>query len=121
MIKPLRTIGSFFRNFSRRGKWLLLAAVTLAVLPVLAELRILEIKRMGDDVAIAFQAEQGVTYRLERKTNLTTSAWQSISGVNDVTATSNGPVQVTDPGGSGLGQAFYRVNASRGIYVDVFD
>ena len=76
------------------------------------------ITRNGSDIVVSFQAELGAIYRLERKLNLTDSAWQSIPGVNDLTATSNGPVQITHPGAVGLGRGFYRVTETTAIFVD---
>ena len=63
----------------------------------------------GSNIAVTFQAALGSTYRLERKLSLTDSTWQTISGVSDLTASSNGPAQITDPGAVNLGKAFYRV------------
>jgi hypothetical protein len=111
-------ISRFIRTSGRLGRWLFVAAGVIAVVPVLAEFRITGIKRNDADVAIAFEAEQGVTYSLERRPNLNTSVWQSVAGVNDFTATSNGPAQFTDSGAVALGQGFYRVNAARVIFVD---
>ena len=67
------------------------------------------IARDGSDIVVTFQAALGSTYRLERKLSLTDSTWQTISGVSDLTADSNGPAQITDPGAVNLGKAFYRV------------
>ena len=71
------------------------------------------IMRNGPDIVVTFWAEQGATYRLERKLQITDSLWQSIPGVNDLTAASTGPAQITDPGAVSLGAAFYRVKATR--------
>ena len=71
------------------------------------------IMRNGPDIVVTFSAEQGATYRLERKLQITDSLWQSIPGVNDLTAASSGPAQITDPGAVSLGTAFYRVNATK--------
>ena len=71
------------------------------------------IMRNGPDIVVTFSAEQGATYRLERKLQITDSLWQSIPGVNDLTAASTGPAQITDPGAVSLGAAFYRVNATK--------
>ena len=73
-------------------------------------LRVISITRNGSDVVVVFEATQGVTYRLQRKLNVTDSTWQSIAGVNDLVASSNGPAQITDPGAISLGRAFYRVS-----------
>ncbi len=74
-----------------------------------ATLRLISITRNASDIIITFQAGQGVTYRLERKLNITDAQWQSISGVNDLTPSSNGPAPITDPGAVSLGKSFYRV------------
>ena len=71
------------------------------------------IMRNGPDIVVTFLAEQGATYRLERKLQITDSLWQSIPGVNDLTAASTGTAQITDPGAVSLGAAFYRVNATK--------
>jgi hypothetical protein len=99
------------RSGGQRRKWRLLAAIALTALPVLG-IGLISITRNGSDIAITFEAEQAVTYRLERKSNLTTAAWASIPGVNDLTAASNGPARITDPGAVALGQAFYRVKVT---------
>ena len=79
------------------------------LLPGAVNIRLLNIARNGSDIAVTFEATQGTTYRLERKISLTGAAWQSIPGVNDLTATNNGPAQIIDPGAVPLGKAFYRV------------
>lgn len=71
------------------------------------------IMRNGPDIVVTFEAGQGATYRLERKLNITDPLWQSIPGVNDLTAANTGPAQITDPGAVSLGTAFYRVNPTR--------
>ncbi len=72
-------------------------------------IRLISITRNGSDIVVTFQGIQGAAYRLERKLNITDSTWQSISGVNDLTPSSNGPALITDPGAVSLGEAFYRV------------
>ena len=72
-------------------------------------LRIISIVRSGNDIVVTFQTIQGVKYRLERKLAITDSTWNSISGVNDLVAPSNGSAPITDPGAANLGKAFYRV------------
>lgn len=72
-------------------------------------IRLISITRNGSDIVVTFQGIQGAAYRLERKLNITDSTWQSISGVNDLTPSSNGPAPITDPGAVSLGEAFYRV------------
>jgi hypothetical protein len=72
-------------------------------------LSIISIVRSGNDIVITFQAIQGVKYRLERKLAITDSMWNGISGVNDLIAPSNGSAQITDPGATSLGKAFYHV------------
>src|SRR4051812_15198933 len=49
-----------------------------------------DIMRVGADIVVTFSAEQGATYRLERKLQITDSLWQSIPGVNDLTPASSG-------------------------------
>ena len=66
------------------------------------------IKRSGSDLTVSFEALQRSTYRLERKLELTDPSWQSIAGVNDLLAASNGPAQLTDSNAITLGQAFYQ-------------
>lgn len=68
------------------------------------------IKRSGSDITVSFDALQQSTYRLERKLNLTDPSWQSIAGVNNLFAASNGPGQLTDSNAIALGKAFYQVN-----------
>ena len=73
-------------------------------------LRIISIARIGSNIVVTFQAIQGVSYRLERKSAITDSTWNSISGVADLTAASNGPAQITDTTDPiSLGKAFYHV------------
>jgi uncharacterized repeat protein (TIGR03803 family) len=72
-------------------------------------LRVTAITRSGADIVVTYDATAGRTYRLERKLAVTDPAWQSISGVADVTAGSTGSAQFTDSGGANLGKAFYRV------------
>lgn len=68
------------------------------------------IKRDGSDITVSFEAQPRSTYRLERKLELTDPSWQSIPGLNDLTAASNGPAQMTDSNALTLGKAFYRLN-----------
>jgi CSLREA domain-containing protein len=73
-------------------------------------LRIISIARSGSNIVVTFQAIQGATYRLERTPSLSPPNWQSISGVADLTASGNGPAQITDTTSPiSLGRAFYRV------------
>jgi hypothetical protein len=72
-------------------------------------LRALNCTRTGAGVTVAFEAVAGKTYRLERKTSITDASWQSIAGVADLTASSTGSLQITDPNAISLGHAFYRV------------
>ena len=98
-----------------RSRTLFLALVagtllfSLAAAPA-ATLTLISIKRGGSAIVITFQAAQGATYSLERKLAITDPTWQSISGVNDLTAINNGSAQITDPGGGNLGKAFYQVS-----------
>jgi hypothetical protein len=71
---------------------------------------IVSINRGANGTTVAFSAVGGVTYRLERKLSVIDLSWQSISGVNDFSATSTGTAQIIDPGGASLGMAFYRVH-----------
>jgi CSLREA domain-containing protein len=71
--------------------------------------RLISIARGGADIVVAFEAVQGATYRLERKLAVTDSTWESISGVNDLSASSSGPASIAHPGGANLTEAFYRV------------
>jgi predicted outer membrane repeat protein len=74
-------------------------------------LRIISIAHSGSNIVVTFQAIQGVSYRLERKSAITDSTWNSISGVADLTAAGSGPAQITDTTGPiSLGKAFYRVD-----------
>lgn len=113
-----QTIQSFICICRRHRKQLLVTGIMLIVLPVLAGFGFIGIARHGSDVAITFEAEQGVTYRLERRLSLTNGAWQSVPGVNELVAASNGPAGITDPGAVNLGGAFYRVAEWRGVFVD---
>ena len=75
-----------------------------------AALQIISIDRNGLNITVTFDASQGATYRLERTLDLTSPNWQSIPGVNDLTASSDGNAQITDTSGPvSLGQAFYRI------------
>ena len=76
-------------------------------------LRVISISRSGSDVRIDFQALQGASYRLLRKSAVTDATWQSIPGIADLTATSTGPARITDPGAVGLGHAAYEVELLR--------
>ena len=105
-------------SYGLRKRGWFLSGLALIALPVLGAFSIISLTRNSSDVTVTFEAQQGVTYHLQRKPDLSTSAWQSISGVADVIAASNGPARVTDPGGGLFHQAFYRVNASRGFFVD---
>lgn len=70
---------------------------------------IVSITRSDTDIVVSFSAVNGRSYRLERKPNLINSTWQSIDGVSDFHATSDGTAQITDPDVTGQGQEFYRV------------
>ena len=76
-------------------------------------IQVISVTRNGADITVTFEGVQGVTYRLERKLNITDSMWQNIPGVSDLTAANNGPAQITDPGAVSLGKAFYRVNSNQ--------
>lgn len=68
------------------------------------------IKRTGSNIVVNFDAVSNSSYRLERKPELTNGAWQSIPGVNEFTAISNGAGQIVDTNAANLSKAFYRVN-----------
>ena len=72
-------------------------------------LHVTSVTRAGNNFVVGFEAIQGKTYRLERKLNMTDAMWQSISGVNDLTASVNGPTSIPNHGAISLGMAFYRV------------
>jgi serine protease AprX len=75
-----------------------------------ALLQVLNITNDGTAVTLTFYGVQGRIYRLERRDDLTpNTSWQSINGVNDVTASTTGPTQVVDPLGGGSPEEFYRV------------
>ncbi len=74
--------------------------------------RITAITRTGtnlNDVTVSFEAVDRLTYRLQRKLNITDSNWQDINGVSDLTATANDIESIAAPGDLSLGKAFYRV------------
>jgi hypothetical protein len=70
---------------------------------------IVGIARDGANIAVSFNAVAGRAYRLERKLEMTDPSWQSITGVSDFTAGSNGVAPIIDPNAISLGKAFYRV------------
>ncbi|HEV3410195.1 MAG TPA: choice-of-anchor Q domain-containing protein, partial [Chthoniobacterales bacterium] len=70
------------------------------------QLRIINIARADSDIVVTFQAAGGLGYSLQRKLNLRGAAWET---VNDGTAPSDGPAQITHVGGASTGKAFYRV------------
>ena len=73
-------------------------------------LRITTVARSGNPFTVTFNTVvAGKSYRLERKDALTDALWNSISGVPDLTATSTGSAQITDPGGASTTKHFYRV------------
>jgi len=59
--------------------------------------------------SVSFYAVQGLTYRLERKIDMSDPNWQSIAGVSDFTASTTGPASIVDPTAGAESQAFYRV------------
>lgn len=65
----------------------------------------------ASDITIGFEAVDRLTYRLQRKLNITDANWQDVdpNGNHDVTATSNDVFSLTAAGDIGLGKAFYRV------------
>jgi DNA-binding beta-propeller fold protein YncE len=70
---------------------------------------IVSIARSGNNIVVNFTAVSGRSYRLERKHNLTDPTWESIAGVPDFHAVSNGTAPITDPNAISQGQEFYRV------------
>jgi Cysteine-rich secretory protein family len=70
---------------------------------------IVSIVRSGNNIVVTFTAVSGRSYRLERKHDLTDPTWQSIAGVSDFHAVSNGTAPITDPNAISQGQEFYRV------------
>jgi serine protease AprX len=74
-----------------------------------ALLRPLSITRSGNNIVVSFFAVAGKKYRLERKIDITNATWQSIPGVSDLNPATTGATQITDPNGTSLGKAFYRV------------
>jgi CSLREA domain-containing protein len=73
-------------------------------------LRVVAIARNGNDFVVTFSlAVVTKTYRLERKDALSDTMWSSINGVGDLSPTSTGPAQFTDPGGASPTKRFYRV------------
>src|SRR4051812_24353757 len=73
-------------------------------------IRLISINRSGSDIAVTFEAVQGATYRLERKVQMGEATWQSIPGLNDLTAGATAPAQLVDSGALNLDRAFYRVS-----------
>jgi hypothetical protein len=59
--------------------------------------------------SVSFTADANRTYRLEHKNNLTDPDWLAVAGVSDFTASSNGPVELTDPNATSSDHGFYRV------------
>jgi subtilisin family serine protease len=74
-----------------------------------ALLRVLNIQSDGTAVNISFFGVQGRTYRLEHKSDLTLDPWQPIQSVSDLTVSTTGPANISDPGGGGDPLSFYRV------------
>ena len=73
-------------------------------------LRATNIIRSGDDIVVEFrEAIANVSYRLERKAEITDATWQPINGVADKTPTSTGRNQIIHPGGASSVRGFYRV------------
>lgn len=73
-------------------------------------LRITGIRRSGSDMVIDFaETVANISYRLERKSEMTDASWQPINGLADLTATATGSAQIIHMGGAGPGKGFYRV------------
>jgi CSLREA domain-containing protein len=73
------------------------------------QLRIVNVARSGNDLVVSFEASAGFAYRLVRKSSAGDAAWQSLSPEVVVAATTDGILQLTDPGGALLGHACYRI------------
>ena len=58
---------------------------------------------------LSFDAQQGATYRLERRLSIDQPPWQVIPAVGDFTAPATAMAQMTDGGATALPRAFYRV------------
>jgi hypothetical protein len=71
-------------------------------------IHLISIARSGNDIVVTVQAIQGANYRLERRADIANPSSPWIA-VNDLTATSNGPSPIPDPGAVSLGKTFYRV------------
>lgn len=82
-----------------------------ALLPVDTDLRVLSATRSGvDDLTIVVAGAQvGVTYRLERKLDLTVAGWDPVAGAPDLVAAANAPLQFVAPGQYALAKATFRV------------
>ena len=79
-------------------------------LDVLSGLRITAVAKNGNDFIVTFAtALAGKSYRLERKDALTDMMWSSINGVSDLTPTSTGSGQITDPNGASVPKHFYHI------------
>jgi hypothetical protein len=74
-------------------------------------LQIIDLTDNANAVAVMFApAISGKTYRLEHRAPLKADAsWSSVPGAGDVTASTTGPLQLTDPNGTMGGEQFYRV------------
>lgn len=93
-------IGTF--NGTAHG-FLLTPASTVAT-PAIDAIRL-----EGPDVLIRFASEAGVNYSLQARTNLALGAWQTVApGINGTGST----ITVTNSGGAGLPQNFYRIEAT---------
>ncbi len=73
---------------------------------VIAPAPLLGVAHSSSSAVVTFQAAQGKTYRLERKTNLLSQTWEDLG---DVLAASSGPTNVSDSSAAGLSKAYYRV------------
>src|SRR4051812_30755536 len=74
-----------------------------------AGIQLRSVSRSGSNLSVSFDATQSVTYRLERKIDITNPNWQFISGLDDFVATSTGMAQLTHTGALASNKAFYRV------------
>ena len=70
---------------------------------------IVSVTQSNSDIVTGFNAIYQQTYRLQLKTNLVSGSWASISGVADLTVSTNGVAHFTHTNALNLGTAFYRV------------